>query len=70
MFPPVQVVGIIFPLPILLMVPLRRFLLPRFFDPVHLHALDPAPYDAASEPVDESVGPNPPLELSLGGESA
>jgi hypothetical protein len=46
-----QVGGVSFPLPIMALVPLRRYLLPRLFKPAHLAQLDAAEYEAAP-PVD------------------
>ena len=42
-----QIAGILFPIPIMLLVPARRFLLPRFFSPGDLRELDAAQYEEA-----------------------
>ena len=42
---PLQVVGVAFPIPIMALVPLRQFVLPRLFDPKHLAELDRASYE-------------------------
>ena len=41
----VQIAGVIFPVPILLLIPIREFILPRLFGRKNLAALDPAPYE-------------------------
>lgn len=41
------IAGVAFPLPIMALVPLRQFVLPRLFDPVHLSQLDAAEYEEA-----------------------
>jgi hypothetical protein len=41
----VQIAGVVFPVPILLMIPIREFILPRLFGRKNLAALDPAPYE-------------------------
>ena len=47
-----QTAGIVFPVPILLLIPVREYILPRFFRRKHLHSLDPAPYeDEVGEPL-------------------
>lgn len=45
--PAVGVVGIAFPLPIMALVPLRQFVLPRVFERAHLRQLDAAEYEEA-----------------------
>ncbi|GLC36407.1 hypothetical protein PLESTM_000440200 [Pleodorina starrii] len=55
--------GIAFPLPIMALVPLRRYLLPRFFPPEHLRELDCAEYEQvppASAPTPPPLPPPPP----------
>ncbi|GLC65725.1 hypothetical protein PLESTF_000333200 [Pleodorina starrii] len=51
--------GIAFPLPIMALVPLRRYLLPRFFRPEHLRELDCAEYEQVP-PASAPVPPPPP----------
>lgn len=46
-----------FPLPIMALVPLRRYLLPCLFKPAHLAQLDAAEYEAAP-PVDPAQQDN------------
>lgn len=41
------IAGIAFPLPIMALVPLRQFVLPRLFDRAHLSQLDAAEYEEA-----------------------
>jgi hypothetical protein len=41
------IAGIAFPLPIMALVPVRQFVLPRLFDQVHLSQLDAAEYEEA-----------------------
>jgi hypothetical protein len=41
------IAGVAFPLPIMALVPLRQFVLPRLFDPAHLTQLDAAEYEEA-----------------------
>ncbi|GAQ87198.1 anion exchanger family protein [Klebsormidium nitens] len=43
----IPIAGILFPIPIMLLVPARRFLLPRFFSPGDLRELDAAQYEEA-----------------------
>ena len=40
-----QIAGVVFPVPILLLIPAREYLLPRLFGRNNLSALDPAPYE-------------------------
>ena len=40
-----QIAGVIFPVPILLLIPIREFVLPPLFGRKNLAALDPAPYE-------------------------
>ncbi|KAG2432811.1 hypothetical protein HXX76_008545 [Chlamydomonas incerta] len=53
------VAGVAFPLPIMALVPLRAFVLPRLFRPEHLRELDAAEY----EQVPPAPPPEPPPEL-------
>lgn len=41
----VQIAGVVFPVPILLLIPAREYLLPRLFGRKNLAALDPAPFE-------------------------
>lgn len=41
----VQIAGVVFPVPILLLIPAREYLLPRIFGRKNLAVLDPAPYE-------------------------
>jgi hypothetical protein len=41
------IAGIAFPLPIMALVPVRQFVLPRLFDRAHLSQLDAAEYEEA-----------------------
>lgn len=40
-----QTAGVVFPVPILLLIPAREYLLPRIFGRRNLAALDPAPFE-------------------------
>ena len=40
-----QIAGVVFPVPILLLIPAREFLLPRIFGRKNLAVLDPAPFE-------------------------
>lgn len=40
-----QIAGVVFPVPILLLIPAREYLLPRIFGRRALAVLDPAPYE-------------------------
>ena len=42
-----QVAGVIFPVPIMLLVPIRQFIMPRVFRKAALAVLDPMPGDEA-----------------------
>ena len=42
-----QIVGVIFPVLIMALVPIRQYILPRFFSRKNLHALDAAEYEEA-----------------------
>jgi hypothetical protein len=46
--------GIAFPIPILLLLPLRAYVLPRIFGEKNIHSLDPAPYDGLDDDVGSS----------------
>jgi hypothetical protein len=52
-----QIAGIVFPLPILLLIPVRQYLLPRVFGRANLATLDPAVY--------EDEGGNPRSETTF-----
>lgn len=43
----VPIAGVLFPLMIMLLVPVRQYLLPRFFKGAHLQELDAAEYEEA-----------------------
>ncbi|GMI85848.1 REQUIRES HIGH BORON 1 [Hibiscus trionum] len=43
----VPIAGVMFPLMIMLLVPVRQYILPKFFKGVHLHDLDAAEYEEA-----------------------
>lgn len=45
----IQIAGVVFPVPILLLIPAREYLLPRFFGKNNLAELDPAPYESAED---------------------
>ena len=40
-----QIAGIVFPVPVLLLIPIRQYILPHIFSGGSLHALDPAGFD-------------------------
>lgn len=40
-----QTAGVVFPVPILLLIPIREYILPRIFGRKNLSHLDPAPYE-------------------------
>ena len=42
-----QIAGVVFPVPILLLIPAREYLLPRIFGRKNLAVLDPAPYETS-----------------------
>lgn len=44
-----QVAGIVFPVPILLLIPIRQYVLPRLFAANNLSALDPAIFDKTQQ---------------------
>ena len=51
-----QVAGVIFPVPIMLLVPIRQFIMPRVFPRAALAVLDPMPGDKAGiAAADETV---------------
>ncbi|KAG8389609.1 hypothetical protein BUALT_Bualt02G0246900 [Buddleja alternifolia] len=58
----VPIAGLLFPLLIMLLVPVRQYILPKFFKGVHLQDLDAADYEEAP-----AVPFNIPLEGELGG---
>ena len=41
----IPIAGVVFPVPILLLIPAREFILPCIFGRQNLAALDPAPYE-------------------------
>ncbi|KAK3160501.1 hypothetical protein QOZ80_1BG0060300 [Eleusine coracana subsp. coracana] len=41
----IPIEGILFPVPFFLMIPIRQYVLPKFFDPNHLRELDAAEYE-------------------------
>ncbi|KAK4777983.1 hypothetical protein SAY87_018170 [Trapa incisa] len=41
----IPIAGILFPLPFFLLISIRQHLLPKFFQPIHLHQLDAAEYE-------------------------
>ena len=43
----IQIAGVLFPLLIMLLVPVRQYVLPRFFKGAHLQDLDAAEYEEA-----------------------
>ena len=43
----VPITGVLFPLMIMLLVPVRQYILPKFFKAAHLQDLDAAEYEAA-----------------------
>lgn len=43
----IPIAGVLFPLLIMLLVPVRQYFLPRFFKGAHLHDLDAAEYEEA-----------------------
>ncbi|KAH7547356.1 boron transporter 4 [Ziziphus jujuba] len=54
----IPIAGILFPLPFFLLISIRQYLLPKFFQPHHLRELDAAEYE-------EIAGTTPRLSLSL-----
>ena len=44
----IPLAGVLFPLLIMLLVPVRRYILPRFFKAAHLQELDRAEYEEAA----------------------
>lgn len=61
-----QIVGVIFPVMIIALVPIRQYIMPHMFSRHTLHELDAAEYEGAplvSE--DEAPGPGEAAELEL-----
>ncbi|KAL5572753.1 hypothetical protein UlMin_022350 [Ulmus minor] len=44
----IPIAGILFPLPFFLLISIRQHILPKLFDPLHLHELDAAEYEEIS----------------------
>lgn len=55
----IPIAGVLFPLLIMLLVPVRQYLLPRFFKGAHLQDLDAAEYEEAP-----AIAFNPSFEVS------
>ncbi|KAL2932390.1 Boron transporter 4, partial [Bienertia sinuspersici] len=51
----IPLVGIIFPLPFFLLIIIRHSILPRFFEPHHLHELDAHEYEEGNEATDQNT---------------
>ncbi|KAH9776191.1 Boron transporter 1 [Citrus sinensis] len=58
----IPIAGVLFPLLIMLLVPVRQYLLPKFFKAVHLQDLDAAEYEEAP-----AISYNMTFEVSWGG---
>jgi len=67
------IAGVLFPIPIMLLVPFRQYVMPRLFDSVYLEELDriteettdPLPHEAAvREAEEQGLGHGPTLSLS------
>ncbi|KAH9720238.1 Boron transporter 1 [Citrus sinensis] len=58
----IPIAGVLFPLLIMLLVPVRQYLLPKFFKAVHLQDLDAAEYEEAP-----AISYNMTFEVSCGG---
>ena len=59
-----QIAGIVFPVPVLLLIPIRQYVLPRVFSAESLRILDPACYEEDNCPVELSQPAQ--LELAAG----
>lgn len=59
-----QIVGVIFPVMIMALVPIRQYIMPRLFSRHTLHALDAAEYEAAP-PVDQHAASTVAAGLEL-----
>ena len=57
-----QIAGVVFPVPILLLIPAREYLLPRLFGRKNLAVLDPAPYDSKGQPTSRGSAYDSPQE--------
>lgn len=55
----IPIAGVLFPLLIMLLVPVRQYLLPKFFKGAHLQDLDAAEYEEAP-----AIAFNPSFEVS------
>ncbi|KAE9591614.1 hypothetical protein Lal_00038688 [Lupinus albus] len=51
----VPIAGVLFPLMIMLLVPVRQYILPKFFKGVHLQDLDAAEYEVPALPFDQTA---------------
>lgn len=63
---PLQIVGVIFPVMIMALVPIRQYIMPHMFSQHTLHELDAAEYEGA--PLvgeEEAPGPEEAAELEL-----